>query len=183
METFDSKKESDPTARLVEPTVEFKDSFIEGVKEFQAEGRDTNYNLEDLERDFTSFLDGEKDRVKSFSEDFVPESVFWLVANDEFIGITRVRHRLNDKLLRRGGNIGYEIRSSKRQMGYGTKILELALEKAKELGLERVLLTCNKDNPASRKIIESHGGVMENEYVTDGDREPITIQHFWIEIK
>jgi len=44
-------------------------------------------------------------------------------------------------------------------MGYGTKILELGLIEANKIGLKEVLVTCDDDNHASRRIIEKLGGV------------------------
>ena len=81
----------------------------------------------------------------------------------EFIGRVSIRHALTEHLLAVGGLIGYDIRPSKRGQGYGNKILELALPKAKELGISRVLITCDVTNAASRKIIEKNGGILENQ--------------------
>ena len=77
--------------------------------------------------------------------------------------------------------MGYDIRPSKRRRGYGKKILQLTLEKAKELGMERVLVTCDVNNEPSRKIIEQNGGILENkvpnpETGTDKGR-------YWIDLK
>ena len=47
-------------------------------------------------------------------------------------------------------------------MGFGRIILKFALDKAKNLGLNKVLLTCDYDNIGSKKIIEYNGGVLEN---------------------
>ena len=54
------------------------------------------------------------------------------------------------------------IRPSKRNQGYGKKILQLALLKAKALGINKVLITCDETNIASKKIIEASDGVFEN---------------------
>ena len=72
-------------------------------------------------------------------------------------------------------------RSDARLLGYGKLILELALEKAKELGLDRVLLTCNPDNIGSKKIIEAHGGMLENEVVFEQDGRERRRLRFWID--
>lgn len=92
----------------------------------------------------------------------MPASTRWLVDDGEFIGRVSVRHQLTEKLLQEGGHIGYGIRPSKRKMGYGTKILELALPLAKSLVIDKALLTCNDENLGSQKIIEKNGGVLEN---------------------
>lgn len=43
-------------------------------------------------------------------------------------------------------------------MGYGFQILKLALEKAIKIGLEEIILLCNVDNTASKRIIEKNNG-------------------------
>ena len=110
-----------------------------------------------------------------------PATTYWLVDNGEYIGGVSIRHELNEHLKNIGGHIGYDIRPSKRQQGYGTNVLALALPKAKELGISRVLVTCNVTNTASRKIIEKNGGVLENQ-VPDPETG-IDKLRFWIENK
>ena len=46
---------------------------------------------------------------------------------DEFIGHVSIRHELNAALEVQGGHIGYAIRPSKQQQGYGSRLLALAL--------------------------------------------------------
>ncbi len=88
---------------------------------------------------------------------------------------------MNEFLLMMGGHIGYEIRPSRRKQGYGTEILRLGLEKAKELGLQRVLVTCDEDNIGSKKIIEHNGGKFENAIVMEGDT--VKKLRYWIDIE
>lgn len=57
-------------------------------------------------------------------------------------------------------------------------MLAQALEFCRERGMERVLVTCDKGNPASARTILSNGGVLENE-VPEG--ESIT-QRYWISL-
>jgi predicted acetyltransferase len=56
------------------------------------------------------------------------------------------------------GHIGYDIAPDCRNRGYGFQILKLALQRAIKIGLEEVILTCNIDNAASKKIIEKNNG-------------------------
>ncbi len=55
-------------------------------------------------------------------------------------------------------HIYYEMEHEFRNMGYGIKILSYGLEKAKEVGLKEVILTCFEDNDASRRVIEKNNG-------------------------
>ena len=84
----------------------------------------------------------------------VAYSTFWLIDKEEVVGVVRIRH----KVVKYGGHIGYDISPEHRKKGYGNFILKLALEKAKEIGLKEVILTCNINNIASRKIIEQNNG-------------------------
>jgi predicted acetyltransferase len=88
--------------------------------------------------------------------------VFWLVDGSNVLGLVSIRHRLTKGLRAFGGHIGYVIRPSARRKGYGTRILKLALSKARQLRLKRVLLTCSPYNVGSRKIIERNGGVFRD---------------------
>ena len=57
-------------------------------------------------------------------------------------------------------------------------MIALALEECKKLGINRVLMVCDKDNVGSAKSIINNGGVLENEVIADGDIE----QRYWIEL-
>ena len=59
--------------------------------------------------------------------------------------------------------------------------MKLILEKAKELGLDKVLLTCDVTNTASRKIIEGSGGVFEGT-VPNPEMPNIDRARFWINL-
>jgi predicted acetyltransferase len=57
--------------------------------------------------------------------------------------------------------------------------LRLGLEKARDLGLRRVLVTCDETNIGSKKIIEYNGGVFENAVEAES---PIKKLRYWIDI-
>lgn len=92
---------------------------------------------------------------------WIPATMFWLADEQHFYGEVNIRHELNEHLRTIGGHIGYWIRPSERGKGYGSLILELGLQKAEELGLTEVVVTCDEDNERSRNVIESNGGVFE----------------------
>jgi predicted acetyltransferase len=112
--------------------------------------------------------------------EWVPSTVWWLVEGEEYIGEVSIRHWLTVSLRVFGGHIGYTIRPSRRRQGYGTLILQLALEKAREMGLERVLLTCHARNVASRRVIEANGGVLQDQIVLKVRGEARPTLRFWI---
>jgi predicted acetyltransferase len=109
---------------------------------------------------------------------FVPQTVFWLVDGGTYVGRLSLRHRINDDLRRIGGHIGYDIRLSLRRRGYGTRALALGLEEARGVGVSRVLITCDKENIGSRRIIERNGGVLEDE-ITLSDVDGVKLR-YWI---
>lgn len=119
--------------------------------------------------------------LKEATDRLVPDSTFFLYDDekDKCIGAVNIRHYLNEGLLKEGGHIGDGIRPSERQKGYGTKIIALALEECKKLGIDRVLITCYKDNIGSAKAIKNNGGVLENEII---DSDGIMLQRYWIDI-
>lgn len=154
---------------LINPSEKFKDSFIEAIKEYHAVDADDRKDIfeikvEDLQNDFPLYISNlfSESVGKNLPEGYVPQTTYWLIDSGEFIGRVSIRHTLTDHLLKEGGHIGYDIRPTKRNKGYGKKILELSLPKAKELGIDKVLVTCNETNLASKNIIEANGGIFEN---------------------
>ena len=109
---------------------------------------------------------------------------FLFAFNDknEIIGRTSIRHELNDHLLHEAGHIGYGILPEFRLRGYATEILKQSMEYCKnELGLDRVLVTCDDDNIGSYKTIEKNGGVLENKVIRKEDGKTLC-RRYWIDL-
>ena len=173
---------------LVLPTLEYKDSYIGAVKEFRVdhsfplmERTYDRLSILELESDFESYVEKVRNQARgeNLPEGWVPATTFWLVDDGEYVGRVSIRHRLTEHLEKMGGHIGYDIRPSRRGKGYGFKILELALPRAKELGISRVLITCDATNTASRKIIEKNGGVLQD--TVSNPETGVDKLRFWIE--
>ena len=114
---------------------------------------------------------------------YVPSYDYFLVDDDKFIVIIHIRISLTDSLLRYGGHIGYAINPKYWKLGYGTRILELGLEKARCLGIkDRVLITCDDDNIGSYKIIETNGGILENKIENESMGEKFLTRRYWIKL-
>jgi len=107
----------------------------------------------------------------------VPATTYFAFFDDIIVGNIQIRHYLNDYLLKTYGHIGYSVRPSERRKGYAAKMLALALDKCRELGIEKVLVSCGKDNVGSAKTILKNGGVPENEF-TEADGN--IVQQYWI---
>jgi len=85
------------------------------------------------------------------------------------VGCTKLHHSLTEEL-KSGGHIAYGIRPSERNKGYGKQQLQLILDYADSLGMQNVIIACDKSNIASAKTAMSCGGVLENEvYNADSD--------------
>lgn len=93
------------------------------------------------------------------------------------VGMVNVRHYLTPLLLSQGGHIGDSVRKSKRNQGYATEQIGTALVFCKDRGINKVLMTCNKDNIGSMKSIVKNGGVKENEIIVDGK----IMERYWID--
>ncbi|SET18217.1 Acetyltransferase (GNAT) domain-containing protein [Oceanobacillus limi] len=94
------------------------------------------------------------------------------------LGVVNIRHRLTEFLLQAGGHIGYGIRPSERRKGYATRLLSLSREKAKEIGLTKLLLVCDEANEGSIKTIQNNGGVADSDFIKE---DGAVIKRFWIE--
>jgi predicted acetyltransferase len=173
---------------LIEPSVVYRDSYIEAVREFQAdhsfplmERTWDALSIPELQEHFDTYVAAEcaKAQGEGLPEGWVPVSTYWLVDGGAYIGSINIRHQLNERLERIGGHIGYSIRPSRRGYGYGSAILALGKERARALGITRILLTCDATNTASRKIIEKNRGVFENE--VPNPETGVDKLRFWIE--
>jgi predicted acetyltransferase len=96
-------------------------------------------------------------------EGFVAMTKLWWVEGEEYLGGFSVRHELTDLLRELGGHIGYLVRPSARRRGHATAMLAAALPLARGLGIDPALVTCDATNTASRRVIESNGGVFEDQ--------------------
>lgn len=169
--------------KLVLPTKEYKDEIKDYKKEF-LEAKESMAGAGDLRNtsSFETWLKSTYDNLyeETLGEGLVPATSFIAISleDDRLVGMIQIRHRLNDYLLNYGGHIGFSVRKSRRQQGYATQMLALALEECKKLGIKRVLLTCDKGNAASAKTIINNGAILENEV----KEENTIIQRYWIDL-
>lgn len=170
---------------LIAPSEQYRNSFLEAIAEFHAEGRYEFLDTQLSEEDFRAYVQNLLSKTERNPDrpDLVPESIFWLIDYDEYIGRISIRHELNERSLIIKGNFSYDIRPSKRLRGYGTLILKLAIVKARELGLDKALVACDVENIGSTKVIEANGGVLENEIEVELAGERVLARRYWIEIE
>lgn len=163
--------------------MELKSAYLSFYKEWKDSGEDMipwviNKEPSNFQSMIQFLLDSENGN--NLPENWVPGSTFWLVSeNKKVIGVVNIRHLLTTELLNNGGHIGYGIRPSERRKGYATKLLSLSLEKAKELGIKKVLVVCDQSNIGSKKTILNSGGSPDTDYIEEDGN---IIKRYWIEL-
>lgn len=166
---------------LVTPSAALRTEYLSFYQDWVASGEDmVPWVISKRPSDFDTMLRflAESDTVVPDGK--VPHSTYWLVTGTgRVVGAANLRHRLNDRLLRLGGHIGYGIRPSDRRRGYATALLALTLEKARSLGLQRVLLCCDQGNVASERTIRKNGGIPDESHV---EEDGTTVLRFWLDL-
>lgn len=167
--------------KLIRLTNKYKSQLFEMMDEWKVLAPDEHTPWAIFKNDYHDFpyyLDNLDN--KEAKEGKVPDTVLFAYDEDRdiFVGAVNIRHYLNEGLLATGGHIGDGIRPSERGKGYGNLIVSLALEECRKLGINKVLMTCDKNNVASSKTIINNGGILENEVSDNGE----IVQRYWIDL-
>ena len=170
---------------LVRLTTEYREQLFDMLTEWKNDIIENHTDMSPWkiwENDFHNFeyYIEHLDTKENDESGWVPDTTLFCLDKDRniFVGAVNIRYVLNDALLRIGGHIGGGIRPSERRKGYSTAMLALALDECKKLGINRVLVTCNKNNIGSAKSIIRNGGVLENEIEEEGHIE----QRYWVQL-
>lgn len=111
----------------------------------------------------------------TWSDRGVPGSFFLAEEEGRIVGRLSLRHELNDHLRRLGGHVGYCVLPAFRRRGLAKAMLREGLDRLRAVGVETALVTCDDDNMASRRVIESQGGrfigLFEGERGIEGPRK------------
>jgi len=166
--------------KLVKASNEYRKQITDMLDEWNAAGEKIiPYAIRRLDyHDFEYYCKNLE--VRDAGDGLVPDSTFFCLDEERniMVGAVNIRHYLNEALLLNGGHIGDGVRPSERRKGVATKMISLALDECRKLGIEKVLMVCDKDNIGSAKSIQNNGGVLENEVVVGG----IVEQRYWIEL-
>lgn len=166
--------------KLIKATKEYQNQIIDMLEEWNAaDEKIIPYTIRRLDyHDFEYYCRNLE--IKDSSNGLVPDSTFFCLDEERniIVGAVNIRHYLNESLLLDGGHIGDGVRPSERRKGIATKMIHLALEECRKLGIQKVLMVCDKDNIGSAKSIIYNGGVLENEITVDC----IVEQRYWIEL-
>jgi len=150
-------------SKIVRPDIIYKDSFMEALREYHAEERQLYNDYARIDSDFSSFIEdlrAERGHPHQPFQDWVepvPETVLWMVKDEDYLGTVEIRHRINWHLEKWGGHIHFTIRPSQRNKGFGRKLLTKAIPFANYLGIERALITVAPDNLPGIRVCEVCG--------------------------
>lgn len=166
-----------PQEKYARQIMDYKDEMLKNCDSF-----DGCAGLEDVDS-FSEWVDFEKRLKAKYKDGYVPSEVYLAIRkkDDVLVGIIDYRHPLTDFLRNFGGNIGYSIRPGERHKGYATEMLKLLLPICRDMGEDKLLLTCDKGNTFSSRTILKNGGILENEVADSvGLSKTGVIQRYWI---
>ncbi len=160
-------------------TLEDRDVGLRAQNEVVGDEFFTPFLFIDEDETWESFIASyEKGRTRiDLAPDRVPETFLVAEVEGEIVGRVSIRHELNEYLKNFGGHIGFVVRPQFRNKGFATEILTLALEISRNLGLSRVLITCDDKNLASATVIERCGGALENRVQKEAG---VLMRRYWI---
>lgn len=183
---------------LRKPTVDLHQSWLESLDEWGTSDQDGasvffaekfGWDLRDKD-DFAQWvqlLNDLEDPLFQAPEGFVSQSTLWVCRDSEYLGAVGLRHALiNDYLEIVGGHVGYGIRPSARRRGLAKLALAGAIELARNLGLQKLLITCDDSNAGSYKTIEACGGILESvlplEQIQERFGAEEAVRRYWIKL-
>ena len=170
---------------LESPSIKRKDEAINYVKEFYENNSNLNGDsgLDKYLDNYGGWLEflSKLSNPSTVPSGYCPGYEYFLIRKNDskLVGLINLRYNLNKNLLIHGGHIGYSIKVSERRKGYNKINLYLCLIKARELGLDKVLLTAYDDNIGSVKTILDAGGVLENKINDNGK----LLGRYWIDVE
>lgn len=168
---------------LIRPTNEYADQIMEYRQEFLVAGdsMDGTGSLRRIEtpEEYIKICNDYEDPKKVPSYLVSATQFFFIrISDNRLVGMIQVRHRFNDYLEKYAGHIGYSVRPSERRKGCAREMLRMALPYCREIGLHKVLITCNDGNIGSERTILANGGVYESTVYEPNENQ--NLKRFWI---
>lgn len=113
--------------------------------------------------------------VANIPQPRVPALTYFYIReeDDEIVGMINLRLSLNDFLKLEGGHIGYCIKPTERRKHYATDMLSKALKVYEVLGINEVIISCDKCNVASANVIMNCNGELYSEFYSETFKEVI----------
>ena len=172
------------TIQLIKPTLAYADDILAFRSEVEAANDADSFagcsflrNCATAE-EWLKVLE-EREHPETIPKGSVPSNAYLAIrmSDNRIVGMIDLRHHIDHPILGLwGGHMGYTVRPCERGKGYAAEMLRLNLENCRLRGMDKILLTCSLDNPASEKTILACGGVFEKEISVDGE----TVRRYWI---
>jgi predicted acetyltransferase len=162
-----------PLCKIVEPSLQYKESYLSALKEYHKTGIYLDQNEEEIRNNFPDFIERLKHKSldTNMQEGHIVEKLYWIIDDqEEYSGKVSLAYKFDKSFPETNGSVGYNIVPSKREKGYGEKALELVLLEAHFLGIKKIFLVCSSTNIASRKIIEKNAGILQKAEAGDKER-------------
>ncbi len=173
--------------KLIKPSKEYFKQYKDMMDEWNMEGSriapwplHLKYHTEEFFNDMLKRVDEVEKGINL--DGYTSSTTYWLydTDNDKIIGASNLRHFLNDEGTKYWGHIGYGIRPTERRKGYGTLILNLTLDKAKDMNMNRVMLGAYEGNISSWKTMEKCNGKFEK--IIYEEETGLPIKKYYIDI-
>lgn len=163
---------------LVTPDIKYKASYLSYIEELGDEER-YPFPLDFDYHDFKAMLLKIEDfkQGRDLPKGYVPSTTLWLVESDELIGVTNIRHHLNEQILTCGGHIGLSVRPSMRGKKIANYLMQQSIEYLAQRRVSPVHIHCYKSNLASANTIQHCDGVLASELTLDG----VCVQRYLVE--
>ena len=151
-----------PSLEMKNRAMDFRSEFIERGEKIHGSCGMHHYG------DFTQWLNIVRQTAVNPPEGHPHSTTYFgiRVTDNSIVGVINIRHYLREEWYH-NGHIGYSVRPSERNRGYASEMLRQALIKAEQAGIMETVVTCNRDNRASRKVIENNGLSFEREFLED----------------
>ena len=163
--------------KLKRPIKEYESEAVAFRDEFFDNGETTINGSELLDQ-----MESYDEWLRSVTDNISPDTVnpSWVITdtffafdeNDSIVGIIDLRHELND-FFKDFGNCGYSVRPSERRKGYATQMLNLILERARQIGMDKLRLSVERSNEASVKTITKNGGKYERSFAFESEEADV----------
>lgn len=167
-----------PTSAYAGQLAEYRQAFLDAGSSM--DGCGPLRNFEDMDAYIQICRDYEDPRTTPAH--LVPATQFLFIrkCDNKLLGMLQVRHCFNDFLEKYAGHIGYSVIPSERRKGYAKEMLKMALPFCREIGMDKVLISCVDGNIGSERAILANGGIYEaTVYEPNGGR---SLKRFWLSL-
>ncbi|MGT2911269.1 GNAT family N-acetyltransferase [Streptococcus cameli] len=114
--------------------------------------------IEDLPKAIAA---GQQSEIKEEGQTWSTYSTYYAFIDGEIAGFIRCFWEADNPMVQNLGQLGYMSSPSYRRQGVVEKLIAFAMAQFVEKGFRRIFLVADKENLASRSLIEKMGGQLE----------------------